>query len=439
MMPYNTRRNYFVALMILLSGGVWSGAMLAQSPATSASWAEKIHFKPVVGIQMWSIYTTGEELYDATAAEYQPVENRFDVMLRRSRLGFKIQPLEVLQISVIGSMDVVGRDLLSPTQGASNNGAAPSFGLWNAIAQWRVIPKKEVLYLATGYLTPQFSREHITGALRVSSLEKSWSQNYIRRHLMGTGPGRAAGVQLGGLLRKQESPFALTYDAGLFNPLYEAYNGNSTGKQSSVLVTGKLTFHLGDPESDTYSLSHKVNTFGKRHGISLGLSHAVQGKTDLFDRNQASAFDVLFNWGPVNVDGEWAWLSRRGPGAGGSAGERIAAFQTGFFRISYNLTMQENKVLEPVVMLMDFKGAMDLQGQTDALALKSFAGKDQALDLGVNYYPVPEIRLSLHYTIQNGEDGDASPGATFNNYLFQRDVGAIHRGDYLGLGVVFSY
>ncbi|HQU54748.1 MAG TPA: hypothetical protein PK643_17060, partial [Saprospiraceae bacterium] len=107
MMPYNTRRNYFVALMILLSGGVWSGAMLAQSPATSASWAEKIHFKPVVGIQMWSIYTTGEELYDATAAEYQPVENRFDVMLRRSRLGFKIQPLEVLQISVIGSMDVV--------------------------------------------------------------------------------------------------------------------------------------------------------------------------------------------------------------------------------------------------------------------------------------------------------------------------------------------
>ena len=101
--------------------------------------------------------------------------------------------------------------------------------------------------------------------------------------------------------------------------------------------------------------------------------------------------------------------------------------------------MQENKVLEPVVMLMDFKGAMDLQGQADALALKSFAGKDQALDLGVNYYPVPEIRLSLHYTIQNGEDGDASPGATFNNYLFQRDVGAIHRGDYLGLGVVFSY
>lgn len=438
MMPSSTRQTSFIALTILWFTWILPGVTLAQTTSTPISWADKIKFKPVIGIQMWSIYTTGEELYDATAAEYQPVENRFDVMLRRSRLGFKIQPLTDLQISVIGSMDVVGRDLLSATQGASNNGSTPAFGLWNAIAQWRVIPRKEVLYLATGYLTPQFSREHITGALRVSSLEKSWSQNYIRRHLTGTGPGRAAGVQAGGLLRKDQSPVAMTYDLGIFNPLFEAYSGNSTGRQSSALVTGKLTFHLGDPESATYSLSHQVNMFGKRRGVSLGVSYASQGKTDLFDRNQAAAVDMLFNWGPVNVDGEWAWLYRAGKvTAAGS--EREVRSQTGFLRFSYNVSVFETKVIEPVFMIMDFTGAMDQQGQADAQVLKSFAGKDRAIDIGVNYYPVQEIRLSLHYTIQNGKEGETGPGATFNNYLFQRDVGAIHRGDYLGLGVVFSY
>ncbi|MCB0658311.1 MAG: hypothetical protein KDC57_19340 [Saprospiraceae bacterium] len=404
------------------------------SPGASANWLEKVRFKPVVGLQFWAVYTTGEEVYNEATGRYDPVDNRYDAMLRRSRLGFRMQPLEDVQISVIGSMDVVGRDLLSATQGASNNGSMPAFGLWNAILQWRVVPKREVLHLAAGYLTPQVGREHITCALRVTSMEKSWSQNYLRRHLTGTGPGRAAGIQAGGLFRREGSRLALTYDAGIFNPLFEALGGNSTGKNASALTTIKVTLHVGDPESSTYSLSHKINYFSKRRGLSLGFSRAHQGATDLFTHNAATSLDALFNWGSWNLDGEWSWLSREG-----DTPSKQARCQTGYFRVSYNVLLERDRIIEPVVMFMQFRGAMDQEAQAEAVAVKSFAGRDQAVDVGLNYYPLTDIRFTLHYTWQQGNAGEGGDGVIFNNYFFQRDAGPIHRGDWLGLGVVLTY
>ena len=95
-------------------------------------------------------------------------------------------------------------------------------------------------------------------------MEKAWSQNYLRRHLVGTGPGRAAGMNFGGLFYKEGQTVSLQYDIGLFSPVSQAVSGNSTGVQSSPLATARLLFMFGDPESKKYITGHKPNHFGKR-------------------------------------------------------------------------------------------------------------------------------------------------------------------------------
>ena len=53
-----------------------------------------------------------------------------------------------------------------------------------------------------------------------------------------------------------------------------------------------------------YGISYQTNYFNKRNGLSLGISYANQGPTDLFYRNSAVQPDILFNWGSFNLDAE---------------------------------------------------------------------------------------------------------------------------------------
>jgi hypothetical protein len=58
------------------------------------------------------------------------------------------------------------------------------------------------------------------------------------------------------------------------------------------------------------------------------------------------------------------------------------------------------------------------------------------MDLGANIYWNPDFKISLHYTWRWGDAGATAAGATFNNYFRQSGLGAIERGDWLGLGLV---
>ncbi|MCB0376659.1 MAG: hypothetical protein KDD04_12125, partial [Sinomicrobium sp.] len=227
----------------------------------------------------------------------------------------------------------------------------------------------------------------------------------------------------------------LRYDIGLFNPVFEAYGGNSFGKRAAPLVVGRVVAQIGDPESDTYSLSHKINYFGVRKGLSLGLAFARQGTTDLFQRNQAVGGDWLLNYGPLNIDGEYLVLSR-------SSYTRETALSftteasTAYLRISYNIKLPKALVLEPVAAYWMFKGPMEAAAQTQALAVKAFAGEDEGLDLGFNFYFNPDLKISLHHTWRRGAAGDAGDGVSFNNFFSQSGLGAIRRGNWLGLGLI---
>ena len=406
----------------------------------SSSWQEKLksyRIQPSLGLQFWGSYTVGQEVYDEASGEYQAVENRVNVQLRRTRLSLKGQPYENLKFKFTGAMDLVGRDVLAGTEAGSNNGSAPKFRLWNAFLQWRVIPKSEKLNLVVGYFPPQIGRESITAALRSPSLEKSWSQNYLRRHLTGIGPGRAMGVNVGGLFLSKKGSVHFGYDIGLFSPLFPSHGGNSTGVRSAPLLTGRLVAYLGDPESNNYTIGRKVNYFGKRNGLSLAVVGAHQGTTDLFLDNSAAGVDLLLNWKNFHLDGEWTYLWRKGTRMKETVIRHFSTVsQTGYLRMGYNFPVSNGYFLEPVFMIVQFRGAMEAESQADAESVKGSAGQEQIINIGANFYLNPNLKLSLHYTLRNADPGAAGEGATVNNYFFQRGVGAIHRGDWIGLGVV---
>ncbi len=414
--------------------------LLATAQDESNRWLEKLKdfkIQPTLGFQLWGTYTNGEELYNEDVGRYENIDNRVNFQIRRTRIGLKGQPYENLKFNLTGALDLVGRDILAGTEGGGNNGGSPSFRVWNAYVQWRVRNNDEALNLVVGYLPAQIGRESMTSALRSTSMEKAWSQNYLRRHLTGIGPGRAVGVNLGGILLPEKGKIGIGYDVGIYNPVFEGFSGNSIGKHFSPLLVGRLAWHIGDPEFKKYTISHKVNYFGKRNGLTVAIAGATQGETDLFLQNQALGIDVLFNWGNLNIDGDWTILSRGGERL---LEDEIRAFtstsNTGYIRASYNLVLPNQFVLEPVVMLVQFNGALDAIEQADASSVGALHGTDQSLDFGFNLYPNPDLKLSLHYTFRRGDAGAVGDGAKINNYFYQSGAGAIHRGEWLGMGLI---
>lgn len=426
-------KRYLVHLVFLFG----LPALMAQEP--SGSFHKKLDefkIKMEIGLQLWGSYTLGQEVFDAKDSLYHPVDDRLNFQIRRTRIGFKGQPYPNLQFNLTAALDLVGRDVLSGTEAGVNNGASPQFRLWNAYVQWRLLPESEKLNLVVGYLPPQIGRESITAALRSTSMEKAWSQNYLRRHLTGIAPGRAPGINAGGMLWNENTRTGWRYDLGLFSPVYEAYNGNSTGKRYAPLLAGRLLFASGMPESSKYGISHKINYFGKRQGWSIALAGVTQGTTDLFQSSQTLSTDILFHVGNWTMDGDWSYLWRSGRVSNDQQNTFLVSAQTGYIRLGHNIHLAETLILEPVLMYVLYEGEMTEIEQEQAQQVGMPSGEEQILDLGINLYFNPDLRLSLHYTWRDADAGDSGPGSTVNNYFFQGGVGAIQRGDWVGLGLI---
>ncbi len=429
--------SYFVLSLLLIILPI-----VVKAQEEKSRWVEKIEsfqLQPFFGLQLWSTYSFGTEIYDEEKQFYQKVDNRLNSQIRRTRFGIKGEPYPHLKFNFTASLDVVGRDLLAGTDAGVNNGGSPKFRIWNAYVQWKALKNSEAVNIIAGYQLPQIGRASMTAALRSTSLEKSWSQNYLRRHLTGIGPGRALGINLGGLLSSPSPDLNFGYNFGVFNPVFESFSGNSTGIKYAPLLVSRLVMHIGDPEMKSYSISHKINYFSKRKGLSIALAGAHQNATDLFASNQALGWDFLFNWKHFNFDGEWTIIRRKAlpdPTLNGEAPDQIVTANTGYIRMSYNIFLKNKWMVEPVIMMVQFNGPLDSEDQLIASSMKSNSGKDHSMNVGGNLYFNPNLKLSLHYTFRSGDEGEAGPGATVNNYFFQPGVGAIKRGEWLGLGLV---
>ena len=412
--------------------------VFAQGSSVFIKKLEALKIEPIVALQIWSTYTTGAKVYNADKKVYESVDNRINTQLRRSRVGIKGEFSTNLKFNFTAALDLVGRDLLAGTEGGANNGGAPKFQIWNAYLQWKLLNKSEALYVTSGYFPPQIGRESITSAMRSTSMEKSWSQNYLRRQLTGTGPGRVMGVNFGGLFVGQEQLIGFGYDLGLFNPAFQSFQGNSSGKRYAPLLVGRLVLHIGDPEHSTYRINHKVNYFSKRKGISIAFAGAHQRNTDLFSNNTALVSDFLFNWKNLNLDGEFALLQRSKllNEQSGIAQKILATAHTAYFRMGYNIHLSNQWIIEPIVMIMQFNGGLTEAEQYYAEITKLNSGKDHTIDLGANLFLSPDLKLNLHYTLKSGDPGHAGAGTTINNYFYQAGIGPIQRGDWLGAGIV---
>jgi hypothetical protein len=398
---------------------------------------EDFKIEPFFMTQLWSSYTFGQEVFNQETNLYEQVDNRANVMFRRARLGFRVQAYKNLKFTLVGAYDLVGRDVLSGTVGGANNGSLPEFDIWDAFVQWKISQKDETLNLVGGYFRPQLSRESITSGWSVNSMEKSMSQNYIRRHLVGYGPGRALGLNLGGLWLNESKNLGLNYNVGIFNPVYTANSANSQGSQFAPLLVGRMVLNIGDPEMTKYKIGYDINYYGQRRGLSLGLSGSWQGETILFQSSYATEMDFLLNLGPLNLDGEWNLMWRQGQRDLGENAIRdfTYASNAGHIRMGYNVVVGK-MFLEPSFMIMEFNGGKTAIEQADASAIGSFSGSEATYDLGVNWYlNKKRLKLMLHYTWHEGDAGDAGAGATVNQFFSQSSVGAIRRGDWLGLGM----
>lgn len=389
-----------------------------------------VKIEPVLSFQFWSTYTQGLQVFNSNLNIYEPADNRLNFQFRRARFGFKGQMSDQFRFTFIGSFDLVGRDLLSATLGGLNTGSLPGLGLWDAFGEYKLSKKSEVVYLVFGWFRPQFSRESMTAVWATSSFEKAMSQNYIRTHLVGIGSGRAAGVNFGGLLKNKKNKIFGQYNIGLFTPQWLKYSGNSAGFNTSLLKSARLVYYLGDPEMTKYGISYQTNYFNKRKGLSLGISYADQGQTDLFYKNTAFQPDILFNWGSFNLDAEWNFMQRV------SLQQNVRYPEgAGHIRFSNNVQLF-GLFLEPTFMYVKYKGGLTIQEQILASSISANAGTDENIDFGVNiYFNQNKFKVAFHHTWNRGNMGEGLPGFSQNLYFRQNGLGAIKRGNYWGLGI----
>ncbi len=405
---------------------------------------EDFKLKPFMMVQLWSTYTTGQQVFNAEKGVYEPVDDRLNIQLRRARLGFRAQPYDQLKFTVVGFYDLIGRDAFAGTIGGynpqnSSAGSSPDFGIWDAFFTWKILKNSEALNLVGGYFRPQLSRESITSGWSVNSFEKSMSQTYIRKHLVGTAPGRAAGLNLGGTLLS-EGLFGLNYNVGLFNPVRRTSSQfASAGRRYAPLLVGRAVVYLGDPEQTTYQIGYDINYYNQRKGLSIGFGGSIQGQTDVFDRSQALSGDFLLNYGPFSLDGDFNFMQRQGsrllPGTK-EVREFTYSTNTGHLRAGYNLILADKYFLEPAFMVMQFHGGQTLEAQADAEAVNAYSGSESTYDLGINWYlNQKHLKLMLHHTWQAGDPGEGCEGFAGNAFFSQAGVGPIQRGNWWGLGL----
>jgi Phosphate-selective porin O and P len=355
--------------------------------------------QPSASMQLWSIYSMGEQAQRVANGPLEPVQDRFNFMARRARLGFKGRPYKRLNYVFTIQYDNLGKDKFSAVRGGTNAG---TLGILDAYLAWQ-LTRTDLISITMGYLQPQFSRECITGDLLVNSLDKSPSQTYIRQHITGRNYGRVTGINIGGM--KRGEVITIGYNAGIFNNNSTSADlPETSGFRWSPLMVERITLTIGDPEMKTYSINYEANNYyNKRKGVTFSGYASQQSTTDTFTSNSSIGGDILLNYGGLNLDGEWNILRQQREDGTFKA-------QTGHVRIGYNLVVAKKAFIEPCFMMMNFKGDEGAQ----------FSGNDRMYDLGINWYLNKQnCKLGAHYIWQEGNGNNGyTDGITFKKGNF---------------------
>lgn len=407
-----TRKIVWIAISLFASN-----ILLSQEPSRNP-----IDVKVFGLFQSWALYEHGQEVWNNETAVYEPMDDRMIFLLRRSRAGIDVHYQDWVLFKTVLELDQVGPAILGDPEKVK----PADVGLLESFVKVR-LKKGDLIQLTTGFFRPQISRESITSAWNVNSMEKSATQTVIRKFLTGNPFGRAPGVNLGGRGTFDEF-IHFRYDLGIFAPGhgYGGNGNNSPGWNSDILFSGRFSLELGDPENSKYGLGHKINYFGKRKGLSLAASGAVL--TGDPGSRYAFGADMLANAGSWQMDGEIFYLVGNG--------EDPATNTTGHVRFGKNFSIGEKSYLQPFFLWGFLLGPTNNEDQAHAGQQGMFAGEFSVIGAGMMYYFIPNrVAVTMQYTMHTGEAGDAGPGSTVNPYFFENGIGSIHRGNWLGMGI----
>lgn len=428
--------NRLLLLLLLFSVSVLSAQDEEKAPLTFNDWK----IKPILGFQGWATYTSGAQDFNLGSGQYVDVDNRANFMLRRLRFGSTAQVGDRLFFKFLGAADFVGSDQRSATIGGVNNGGFPQAQIWDVFAQYKITANSEGLYVIGGYLRPPIGRESMSGAMGVSSMEKGFNQWYVRQHLVGTGPGGAGGVYLGGLSSLGEK-LHIDYRGGVFNP---QSNAISVGPLYSPLFAGRVNVMFGDREKSTWAYGlPAANSFGKRTTLALALNLASEGPSSTATGGVSLlGLDGLFNIGHFHAEGEYHLMNRKADDGD------VADFSsvTYMLRTGFNLDVTPQgltdgrRYLEPTIMVYGFNGALTLDEYKNVLATNYFGGQETIVDAGINYHLRPgRVRIGLHYVAFSGDRGELPEDGRLSWYWAQAGIGGIQRGNYAGFEVILNY
>lgn len=385
-----------------------------------------LRIEPYVQMQGWAVHSFNRAAQIESDPGLDGVDQRTNFFFRRARLGFRGRPYKDLTYVVSLYYDNAGHDSLAATRASTlpstSNGRSTdvtkgvaTVGLWDTYLSWK-ISENDMIHFTGGYFRPQISRENMIAAFNVNSFEKAPSQNYIRQSVIGRGFGRASGINVGGLTHNDG--FGFNYNIGIFNKVTTGGGnlGETQGDENSLVYVGRAAFTFGDPEMEKYGISYASNFFGKRKGLTVALNGATQDRTPTYKGNKVVGADVLFNWGPLNIDGEMFYIYKKAQGMSGYSRAR-----TGHFRMGWNFFLENGTVLEPSFMTSVFYG----EGKSD------YTGRDNVYDFGLNWYlDQNKYKFYVHYVMQDGD------GA---NLVHRDGTNEFHYGDYAGIGLTLQF
>ena len=426
---------------VLLTGiGLAASALIA----TPSNAAPKFYFGEGKELeiffmnQLWGVYTM-DRVENGTK-----YDNRMDFLLRRSRLGFQGKITEDLSWRVWFAYDNVGLDQHTAFAKSGNVGLVggnsnnQQFFVWDAMFTYAL--HKNWANITVGYFRPQVGRESITAGFEVLSFDKAITNSYPRLHLIGTGPGRETGINIGGLYNDEKTKLGLNYNFGVFN--VDKFSGGTGG--DNLLYTARIAVSYGDPEMKKYGLGYKVNYFGKRNGITFAVNYAYQGRgkdsntfkladTKIWDpnkyfekdsnnkptyvpsiqfkNNQMLGFDILANYKDFTFNAEYDELKRSFDVSGLDYKDKVWHVRAG-----YNFKLPNKTILEPTITYAEWQGDnKSLNGN----------GNFKTTDVGLNWYiKQNKMKLNLHYVKQSG-----SAKSAYN------PDGKSKAGDYVGVGL----
>ncbi len=390
--------------------------------------------------QIWMPVGTNIDIPNVTGIK----ETKADLYIRRGRFGFKGHLMKNLAFKIWFAHDNLGKDDVNPVDIA--RGAVKTKGLtysklevWDAFFTWSY--NKTWANISFGYFRPQIGKESITSGFNVLSYEKGLPNFYVRRHIIGkpdkgkneaygraSGNGRIFLINWGGLYKA--SGWSLNWNFGIGD------NQNYTTKNDwSPLWSARVALSIGDPEMKKYKMGYKQTYFGKRHGVTIGLNFAHQGEgTDRkarkynssgtlirdakFDKNEMYGIDILANWGPVDLAGEYDILKRDwSNGQVGSFSGKSYTDKVWIVKAGYLYKLPNGQFIQPTVSYSVF----DPDSNGNSIYGKK---KNTWWDVGINWYIKKQrAKLILHYSSGKVE-----------NYSGSKDA----KASYVGLGFQFK-